>query len=62
MDGYEVARHIRAANGDDSPALVAITGYGRDDDRERAHAAGFIAHLVKPVSFTALRRILADLG
>jgi two-component system CheB/CheR fusion protein len=61
MDGYEVARHIRAALREAAPALVALTGYGRDEDRERTRSAGFTAHLVKPVDFEALRRTLADL-
>jgi CheY-like chemotaxis protein len=59
MDGYEVARRIRTAFPDGAPRLVAVTGYGREEDRERARAAGFEAHLVKPVDFDALRRILS---
>ena len=58
IDGYEVARRIRAAVGDAS-RLIAITGYSRDEDRERTTAAGFSAHLVKPVDFDSLRRALA---
>jgi CheY-like chemotaxis protein len=47
MDGYEVARRLRAANA--SPAkLVALTGYGQEADRRRAAEAGFTQHLVKP--------------
>ena len=61
MDGYEVARRITTALGDRAPRLVAITGYSREEDRERARAAGFAAHLVKPVDFQALRRIIAEL-
>lgn len=61
VDGYEVARRIRTAKGADAPRLIAITGYGREEDRERTRAAGFTAHLVKPVNFEALRRLLADL-
>ncbi|HSD75540.1 MAG TPA: ATP-binding protein [Steroidobacteraceae bacterium] len=55
MDGYELARHIREVPG--MPAdlkLIAITGYGLESDRQRASAAGFSAHLVKPVSFDSL--------
>ncbi len=59
LDGYEVARRIRAAVGTDIH-LVAITGYGRHEDRERGRAAGFDAHLVKPVAFPALQRVIAD--
>jgi CheY-like chemotaxis protein len=61
MDGYEVARCIRTALGERTPTLVAITGYGRENDRERTRSAGFAAHLVKPVSFEELRRVISDL-
>jgi two-component system, sensor histidine kinase len=50
MDGYELARRIRAADGwPVRPTLVAITGYGQPADRSRALAAGFDLHLAKPV-------------
>jgi len=62
MDGYEVARRIRATIGEDVPRLVAVTGYGRDEDREQTRTAGFTAHLVKPINFEALRRMLSELG
>jgi PAS domain S-box-containing protein len=57
IDGYEVARRIRA----DVPGarLVALTGYGQPEDRERALAAGFDVHLVKPVDPEQLQRLLA---
>ena len=48
MDGYEVARRMRASDGK-RMRLVAITGYGQEADRKRALAAGFDSHLVKPV-------------
>lgn len=55
LDGYSLAREVRsAALGE--PWLVALTGYGQPEDRERALAAGFDQHLTKPVSVTALRR------
>ncbi len=57
MDGYEVARRIRS--GGSAVVLVALTGYGQADDVRRALAAGFDAHLVKPVDFAALDKILA---
>jgi CheY-like chemotaxis protein len=57
MDGYEVAKRIRA--GGSGVRLVALTGYGQAEDIERTHAAGFDAHLVKPVDFVALERTLA---
>jgi signal transduction histidine kinase len=58
LDGYEVARRIRAEPGNGSIRLIAITGYGREEDREAARDAGFVAHLVKPVEYSALQRAL----
>ncbi len=49
MDGYEVARTIRRSDHGESVYLVALTGYGRPEDRARALAAGFDVHLVKPL-------------
>jgi signal transduction histidine kinase len=49
MDGYEVARRVRALPGGRQIRLIALTGYGQADDRQRALAAGFDDHLVKPV-------------
>jgi CheY-like chemotaxis protein/two-component sensor histidine kinase len=60
LDGYEVARHIRARRGA-GPVLIAVSGYGRDDDRRRSREAGFDAHLTKPVDPAHLVRVLADL-
>jgi signal transduction histidine kinase/ActR/RegA family two-component response regulator len=60
MDGYELARRIRSANdGRRAPLLVAVTGYGLPEDRQRALAAGFDDHLTKPVDVNALARLLA---
>lgn len=58
FDGYEVARRIRALPGA-PPYLVAMTGYGRPEDREAAEAAGYDAHVVKPVDSDALARLLS---
>jgi PAS domain S-box-containing protein len=58
LDGYEVARRIRARRGP-TPILVAITGYGRADDRQRSFEAGFDAHLTKPVAPEQLLEVLA---
>lgn len=60
MDGYEVARLIRSQPKLDAVRLVAITGYGADEDRAAAIAAGFDLHLVKPVDFPTLQVALAD--
>ncbi|MBN9161938.1 MAG: hypothetical protein BGO98_23650 [Myxococcales bacterium 68-20] len=49
MDGYDLAAHLREELGDRAPRMIAMTGYGREADRERALQAGFAAHLVKPV-------------
>jgi two-component system, sensor histidine kinase len=56
IDGYEVARRIRAEV--PGARLVAVTGYGQPEDRERALAAGFDVHLVKPVDLDQLQRLL----
>jgi PAS domain S-box-containing protein len=58
LDGYEVARRIRAESRRDM-LLVALTGYGLAEDRERALAAGFDLHLVKPIDFDRLFDVLA---
>ena len=57
LDGLEVARHLRQRNGR-HPLLVAITGYGRSEDRRRTAEAGFDHHLVKPVNLQTLRALL----
>jgi PAS domain S-box-containing protein len=59
MDGYEVARRIRDQYGREGVRLVAVTGYGQQEDRQRAHDAGFDAHLVKPVEMRLLTQALA---
>ncbi len=59
IDGYEVARRLRALPGLDGLRLVALTGYGQPEDRARTREAGFDAHLVKPVEFVALERAIA---
>lgn len=61
MDGYEVARRMRELPGLRDIRLVAVTGYGRSDDRLRARDAGFDDHLTKPVEFAVLERTLAGI-
>ncbi len=61
MDGYEVARRLRAMAGPRA-YLVALTGYSDPEDRRRAEEAGFDAHVVKPVDPDELTRLLARLG
>jgi DNA-binding response OmpR family regulator len=58
LDGYEVARQLRAANRE--MRLIALTGYGRDEDKARAEEAGFDAHLLKPVGIERLRAIIEE--
>jgi two-component system, sensor histidine kinase len=59
LDGYTVARRLREGPAGRSALLVALTGYGRPDDRRRALDAGFDAHLVKPVDPQELTDVLA---
>jgi signal transduction histidine kinase/ActR/RegA family two-component response regulator len=58
LDGFEVCRRIRAQESGRRMVIVALTGWGQEGDRQRGAAAGFDAHLVKPVEFTELRAIL----
>ena len=54
MDGFELARQVRAQHEGARPRLIAVTGYGRDRDIAQSRSAGFDVHLVKPVDITAL--------
>ena len=58
MDGYEVARRCVRQTGGATSHLIALTGYGQSDDRQRALAAGFDDHLVKPVEPDKLAQVL----
>jgi PAS domain S-box-containing protein len=59
MDGFEVARRARLIPGYENVVLVALTGWGQEDDRKRTRAAGFDHHLVKPVGITELQAMFA---
>jgi signal transduction histidine kinase/ActR/RegA family two-component response regulator len=59
LDGYAVARSVRSSPGGDTILLVAISGYGRPEDRRQAQEAGFDAHLTKPVNADELAKILS---
>ena len=59
LDGYEIARQVRSRFNGAGPRLIAMTGYGRPEDRERAIEAGFDHHIVKPVSLKNLQGLLA---
>jgi signal transduction histidine kinase len=58
MNGYEIAQRIRARPELGAPTLVALTGYGQQEDRKRARAAGFDHHFIKPADVHALQRLL----
>jgi PAS domain S-box-containing protein len=59
MDGFEVARRLRREPGLERVLLVAVSGYGQEEDCRRAREAGCDAHLVKPADLAELRRLLA---
>lgn len=59
FDGYELARRMRHEHASRGLMLIALTGYARDDDRRLSAAAGFDHHLVKPVDFGILEKLLA---
>ena len=61
MNGYEVCRRIRKEPWGKEMVLVALTGWGQEEDRLRSKEAGFDAHMVKPVDFRVLLRLLASL-
>jgi PAS domain S-box-containing protein len=58
MDGYEVARRLQAMPGLKNTVLVAMTGYGQEEDRLRSKAAGFARHMVKPADPAKLRSLI----
>ena len=61
MDGYEVARRLRASPQEPRAAIVALTGWGQDEDRKRVREAGFDHHLVKPAELDALQSLIASI-
>lgn len=62
MDGYEVARRLRARPSGDGLAIIAVSGYGQDEDRRRSMEAGFDSHMTKPLDTPRLIEILNSLG
>lgn len=62
MNGYEAARSIRQQPWGKDMVLVALTGWGQQEDRRRTAEAGFDHHLVKPVEPAALEELLAELN
>ena len=61
MNGYDVCRHIRNQPWGQGMYLVALTGWGQEDDRRRSEDAGFNRHLVKPVQSAVLMKQLASI-
>jgi len=61
MNGYDVARAIRRLFPHPGPALVALTGWGQEEDRRRSAAAGFDVHLVKPVDPAVLVQLVREM-
>lgn len=62
LSGYDAARRIRALPGGDAMTLIAITGWGQEEDRRQSQQSGFDMHLVKPVDPVDLLKVLADLS
>ena len=62
MDGFEFLQRLRKIDGRQDVPVVAITGFGRNDDVERARAAGFYSHLTKPIDLQALTDVLEQLA
>ena len=58
MDGHEVARRLRQLTNGPDMRLIAMTGYGGEDDRARSAESGFDHHLVKPIDLADLERLL----
>ena len=62
MDGLETAERIRIGPPGDQPVLIAITGWGQEQDRRLTQAAGFTAHLTKPVNLDQLEAVLSQIA
>jgi CheY-like chemotaxis protein len=62
MNGYEACQRIRALDAGRSMVIVAVTGWGQDEDRRRSEAAGFDYHLTKPVDPRAVESLLGTLA
>jgi CheY-like chemotaxis protein len=62
MDGYELARRLRADPATASAVIIALTGYGQAHDRILTKAAGFDHHFVKPIDIEQLAKVLEQVG
>jgi CheY-like chemotaxis protein len=56
LNGYDTCRRVRAEPWGRNAVIIAVTGWGSDEDRRRSREAGFDAHLVKPVDYTELQK------
>ena len=59
LNGYDVAKQLRQMNHQRPQCLIAMTGYGSDEDRQRTEEAGFDHHIVKPIEPAELNKLLA---
>jgi CheY-like chemotaxis protein len=62
MNGYELARELRALPGCERAVFVGYTGYGQEEDKRMSAEAGFAHHLVMPVAIQELQQVLSDLA
>jgi len=62
LDGYEACRRIRRMPGGERIVIIAMTGWGQEQDRRKSKEAGFNGHLVKPLEYGALMKLLAECG
>ena len=62
LDGYEAAKRIRSHEGGTEVVLVAMTGWGTDEDKRKAHDAGFDHHWLKPVRFEVMRELFGEIA
>ena len=60
MSGHELAQQLRSINGFDKSLMIAMTGYGQDEDRARSLQSGFDHHLVKPIDVSALTTLISE--
>ena len=61
LNGYEVASRIRALDGGDKIVLIAVSGWGKEEDKRRSKETGFDDHVIKPLDPICLRRLIAEL-
>ena len=62
LNGFDTARRIREQPWGKNIVLVALTGWGQEEDRRKSKDAGFDHHMVKPVDLVALKKLLAESG